>query len=617
MPWSKQNPSSPDIGGPERPASRARPSLLPIVAGGIISPLVLVCLSFFQKTIIGADPWVPRGYIIPATFGFCAGLFIGLLFYRTRRLHQERLLAHEKAARELRISEERFRLLAENARDTIFFYDLAKGRYEYLSPSVQELTGFSAEELYATPELFASLVHEDDRPLMDTMRSGISVGELPPVLEYRLLHRRGHTVWVNQRHNLRRDENGQPMALEGLCTDVSAFRQAQLERLNLEQQLQQTQKMEAIGRLAGGIAHDFNNLLTVINGYVDLLLNTHPWNDQPCFELQEIKRAGRKAADLTSQLLTFSRKQVAKPRVIEPERAVKDSIRMISRMVGERIKLKTEVKDELGQVYLDPTQLDQILVNLVLNARDAIPEQGDIIVSLEVGDLTGQFCQKCLDPLQGRHLILTVSDNGQGIEPEILDNIFDPFFTTKEVGQGTGLGLSTVFGIVHQLEGHIQVSSTPGQGTLLRVLLPLVELPPEGTVGQEIPDHRPTPRGEVVLVVEDEALVRSLAASLLQQNGFTVHVAENGKEGLKVWTDLEGQVDLVLTDVVMPEMDGITMARKLQDRTPGLPVLYMSGYMDENLLEHDFDREGMTLLNKPFEAHELVEVVNRLLCPEP
>ncbi len=585
-----------------------------MVIGALVAPLLLTAFSFFQKTLIGANPWVLKGYLVPLFFGLVTGVFIGILYRRMQRLHRDKLRAHEEASRELMASEERFRLLAENARDVIFFYNLIERQYEYLSPSVFQLTGHQPEEFYVNPALFPGLVHEDDREILSSTADRIADGTLPPVLEFRLRHRDGHTVWVNQRHNLRTDREGRPLALEGLCTDVSSFRKAQLERLNLEQQLQQSQKMEAIGRLAGGIAHDFNNLLTVINGYVELLLISPPWDKEPCFELQEIKQAGRKAADLTSQLLTFSRKQVAKPRVLDLESAVQDSLRMIARMVGENIQVKTDIGPGVGQVYTDPTQLDQILVNLILNARDALEGNGTIYVSLEKLDLTGQFCQKCRDPLNGQYLVLAVSDDGHGIDPDIMSSIFDPFFTTKDVGQGTGLGLSTVFGIVHQLEGHIQVSSKPGEGALFRILLPQAEdMVNHDQQSENLPGRQPTPHGESILVVEDEALVRSLAATILQQSGYQIHLAENGRQALKRWRELDGKIDLVLTDVVMPEMGGISLAMELRKNNPDLPVLFMSGYMDEHLVAHDFDKNAMELLNKPFGAEELNNRVSQAL----
>jgi len=585
--------------------------LIPISV--ILSALTLCLLSIPQKIILGADPFSLRGFIVPGIFGSMAGMIIGALFVRNRKEYSRRIRIQQEATQELIASEKRFRLLAENARDVIFLWSLKDHRYEYISPSVYNLTGHLPEEFYVDPNLFISIVHREDRARIESISQDVRKGELPPSLEYRLHNRDGQTVWINQRHTISLDREGQPHSLEGICTDVSAFHKATLEKNRLEQQLYQAQKMEAIGRLAGGIAHDFNNLLTVINGYVDLLLHSGSLGEEQITELNEIRKAGRKAADLTNHLLAFSRNQVANPQPLLPGDAVLESLKMIKRVIDEAIEIRTEIAENLPSVFIDPTQLDQILLNLVLNARDALDKSGTIVIQVKKGDLSGEFCNKCRVPLKGEFLILAVSDNGCGIPAENLDRIFEPFFTTKEVGQGTGLGLSTVFGVVHQIHGHVQVTSQVGHGSTFTVLIPLL-------AGDSIPSRPDLDsttelkgEGETILIVEDEDLVRSLAATLLKQHGYNILLAGNGQQALRIISEPGQKVDLVLTDIVMPEMDGIELANRLQSLAPATRILFMSGYLDETLDTHAFDQETMSLLKKPFGAEELVRRVKQML----
>jgi two-component system cell cycle sensor histidine kinase/response regulator CckA len=597
--------------GPESKVEVSRASILVYALIGVVA---LCLLSIPQKVMLGADPFSLKGFLVPALFGGLSGLAVGNLLVRIKGEYLNRIRIQQEGNQDLMESEERFRLLAENARDVIFIWSLTDHRYEYLSPSVYDLTGHLPEEFYVDPGLFESLVHTEDRSRIHAIGESIRRSELPPVLEYQVQHRDGSSIWINQRHTVATDDEGHPLTLNGICTDVTEFRHERLEKLNLEQQLQQAQKMEAIGRLAGGIAHDFNNLLTVINGYVDLLLDTVPVGQPAPPELLEIKRAGTKAADLTNQLLAFSRNQVANPQLLKPGEAVLESLTMVQRMMGEDVIVQAEIADDLPDIFVDPTHLDQILVNLLVNARDAVDKVGSIQVKVAVVDLTREYCCKCQYPLSGEYLSISVQDNGRGIEPAILERVFDPFFTTKEVGQGTGLGLSTVFGIVHQMEGHVQVSSQPGHGTTFRVLIPMWSGP---VAAAKVPAMEQPPvspgGGETILVVEDEALLRSLAATVLGHHGYTIHLAENGKVALGLLEDLEQKVDLVLTDIVMPVMDGMELAHNLSQLAPQLPVLFMSGYAEEVLDYHSFDPDTMPLLRKPFGAEELLRRIRQAL----
>jgi signal transduction histidine kinase/ActR/RegA family two-component response regulator len=386
-----------------------------------------------------------------------------------------------------------------------------------------------------------------------------------------------------------------------------AERTAELEHAHEE--LRQSQKMEAIGQLAGGIAHDFNNLLTVINGFGELLSQQIPASSPHHLFAGEIQKAGARAASLTQQLLAFSRRQVLDPRVLDLNAVISEMEKMLHRLIGEDIKLVAELDPYLGHVRADPGQIQQVILNLAVNARDAMPQGGTLRIT------TGA----CAEPSEATPqpwLVLAVSDTGIGMDVETQARIFDPFFTTKPTGVGTGLGLSTVYGVVQQSGGHIEVESTLGAGTTFRIFLPQVpdELSAENT--ELLPSQVPGGQ-ETILLVEDEAQVRSLISQLLEQRGYFVLVACGGEEAMLIERMFAGQIDLLLTDVVMPGLSGAEVAERLTARRPDLRVMYMSGYTDEAVLHHGVVREGTTLLQKPFTDASLAHTVRRLLDAPP
>jgi len=373
------------------------------------------------------------------------------------------------------------------------------------------------------------------------------------------------------------------------------------DRRRLEEQLLQSQKMEAIGRLAGGVAHDFNNLLTAIIGYADLLARRVQGTPRLEHNVAEILEAAERAAGLTRQLLAFSRKQVLQPRVLSLNATVSEMENMLRRLIGEDIQLLTRLDAGLGQVRADPTQIEQVILNLAVNARDAMPRGGTLTVETGNADLE-----------EGRFVMLAVSDTGVGMDAETRSRVFEPFFTTKEPGKGTGLGLAMVYGIVAQSGGTIRVSSEPGQGTTFRVRLPRVdeEVAVEGPRGAETPADGGT---ETVLVAEDEDGVRGLICEILQGLGY--HVLEAPRPEAAIHTLAEGgpRVHLLLTDVVMPGMDGRQLAERLTALQPGLRVLYMSGYTGEAIAEHGVLDQGTQLLQKPFTPDALARKVREVL----
>jgi nitrogen-specific signal transduction histidine kinase len=382
-----------------------------------------------------------------------------------------------------------------------------------------------------------------------------------------------------------------------------------------EEQLRHAQKMEAIGRLAGGIAHDFNNVLSVVLSYCDLMLGDTRPQSRFHGDLLEVRRAGERGAKLTKQLLAFSRQQVLQPRVLDLSDVVEGMRGMLRRLVGEDIELELRCAPGLCPVRVDPTQIEQVLMNLVVNARDAMPRGGKLTIETENVELDAEFASTHLGVTPGPHVMLAVTDTGEGIDKETQARIFEPFFTTKEKGKGTGLGLSTAFGIVKQSNGTIWVYSEPGKGATFKVYLPSTrEIPalvPPSTASFEL-------RGtETVLLVEDEDQVRALAANILRRYGYRVIEARMGREAIARAMDEPGPVDLLLTDVVMPEIGGPLLAEKLVALRPSLRVLFMSGYTDDAVVRHGMLDAGAAFLQKPFVPEVLARRVRAVLDGAP
>jgi two-component system cell cycle sensor histidine kinase/response regulator CckA len=383
------------------------------------------------------------------------------------------------------------------------------------------------------------------------------------------------------------------------------------ERKKLEEQLRQSQKMEAVGQLAGGIAHDFNNLLTVINGYAELLQNRIDEGSPLRRNVDEIHHAGERAASLTRQLLAFSRRQVLQPKVLDMNGVISNLGKMIHRLIGENIELRTLLRPDLGSVLADPGQVEQVLLNLAVNARDAMPAGGTLVLETANVVLDESFAREHPGLLPGPHVLLSVSDTGTGIPREIREHIFEPFFSTKERGKGTGLGLSTVYGIVKQSNGHISVYSEIGKGTIFKVYLPRVE----GKI-QGVPSASPAGSlqgDETVLLVEDESSVRGVIEKVLSGNGYRVLLACDGSEAIRVSGEHEGRIDLLVTDVVMPGMGGREVASRLETARPGLKVLLMSGYSENVISHHGVLEAGLAFLQKPFTTDALLRKVREVL----
>ena len=390
--------------------------------------------------------------------------------------------------------------------------------------------------------------------------------------------------------------------------------QAEEERTALQEQLRQSQKMEAIGQLAGGVAHDFNNLLTVIQGYCDLILKDLDEKSRFFEDMTEIHKASERAALLTRQLLAFSRKQVLQPKVLDLNKVVLNMEKMLRRMIGEDIELATVLEKSLGRVKADPGQIEQVILNLAINARDAMSNGGKLMLETSNTQLDEHYAQSHVSVIPGRYIRLSVSDTGMGMSPEIRERIFEPFFTTKEKGKGTGLGLSTVYGIVKQSGGNIWVYSEPGQGTTFKIYLPTIE---EGTTNPFVSTlvlPQSLQGSETILLVEDENAVRRLASTILQNNGYKVLEAANGEEALHMVHGIPPQsIHLMLTDVVMPRMSGRQLADRVESWQPTMKVLYMSGYTDNAIVHHGVLDPGTAYIQKPFTPDTLVSKIREVL----
>jgi PAS domain S-box-containing protein len=455
-------------------------------------------------------------------------------------------------------------------------------------------------------ERFVALVHPADRPAVRAaFKRLVAGGEAPPI-ECRVIRPDGSTRTIHARGRLQRDAAGGTQRVLGSAQDVT-------DRVELEEQLRQSQRLEAVGQLAGGIAHDFNNLLTVITSYAALLLEDLGPSHEKRNDIQEIARAAERAATLTQQLLAFGRRQLLQPRVLDVNHTVTELERMLRRLLTADIELVTVLDPGLRPVRADPGQLEQVLMNLVVNARDAMPSGGTLTVETANVAIDGSYAGRHASAVRpGPYVRLAVSDTGHGMDDATQAHIFEPFFTTKESGKGTGLGLSTVYGIVTQSGGYVWCYSEPGRGTTFKIYLPHADAPAERP-GDDIGTVAVRRGRERVLIVEDDDAVRSVAQRILTSHGYAVLAAAGGAAALRLHDETTPPVDLVLTDVVMPEMSGAELARQLRARHPAIRVLFMSGYTGEAAIRQRVLEPGAAFIEKPFAPEALAAKVREIL----
>lgn len=499
------------------------------------------------------------------------------------------------AVRALKHSEAQWRALFDNTLDTVLIAN-DSGIYVDANPAASNLFGVPIAEIVGhTINDFIDVAHHKEAARM--WETFIAVGELKGVVP--ILRPDGKRLEVD----FAAKSNYTPGRHLSVLRDLT-------DQKKLEEQFRQAQKMEAVGHLAGGVAHDFNNLLTAIIGYCDLSLRRLKPNDIVRRNIEEVKKAGERAAGLTRQLLAFSRKQILQPKVLDINEVVADTLKMLSRLIGENVQLSSTFDPALGLVKADPGQIEQVLINLVVNARDAMPHGGEITIETSNATFDSERNQNHATAQPGSHIRLTVSDTGCGMDGETQAHIFEPFFTTKATGKGTGLGLSTVYGIIQQSGGHITVESAKGHGTTFSVYLPRVNAVLEVNESLAIEASHST---ETLLIVEDEALVRDMTRLILEQVGFTVLVVPDGDEALKLIEENQQPIHLMLTDVVMPGMSGRQLADKVKMLRPSIRILFMSGYTDDAIVHHGVLEEGTPFLEKPFTPVGLIRKVREVL----
>jgi two-component system, cell cycle sensor histidine kinase and response regulator CckA len=526
---------------------------------------------------------------------------------RRRKQAEQSLLQREHALRE---NEERTNFALAAARMGVWEIEFARNTMTW-SDTMAPVFGLTPDQAPKTSAEFFQLIHPDDRPAAEASIARAIAGERDYVMEFRAIWPDGSAHWVHGRAQASYDADGKPLRLLGIGMDID-------ERKSLQDQLHQAQKLEAVGQLAGGVAHDFNNVLTVILGFSELLMERLCPDDPGCNDLLEIKKAGARAAGLTRQLLAFSRKQILQPKVLDVNALIGGMEPMLRQLIVAHVDLTVSLAAQAALIKMDPTQLEQILVNLAVNAADAMPRGGKLTIETTNVTLDEHYQQRHLPVTPGAYVMLAVSDTGTGMDEATSRRIFEPFFTTKDVGKGTGLGLATVYGIVKQSGGDIWVSSQPGRGTTFRIYLPHVAAGAPSSMERSSEAGDASRGTETVLLVEDDEAVSLLARVTLERFGYRVLQAGSPKEAVRVASEFTQPIHLLLSDVIMPESEGPPLLERLITSRPALRVLYMSGYAGE-AVRHVLIVEGTPFLQKPFTPRALAQKVREVLDhgPEP
>ncbi|MBI5557342.1 MAG: response regulator [Deltaproteobacteria bacterium] len=511
------------------------------------------------------------------------------------------LLIRNRAEKELRRNEERFRDLIESASDIIQILQ-PDGRFLFVNRSWEETLGYSPEEL-ANLSIFSLIDPDCGEYCKATFRKVLCEGRVDTI-KTTFVAKNGRKIILEGSANCK-FEAGTPQSIRCIFRNVT-------EQKKLEAQFLQSQKMEAIGRLAGGVAHDFNNLLTTIIGYSDIVLRQLPDMHPLWDKIEAINSAGKKSAALTRQLLAFSRKQVLEMKSVNLNKVIRDLSKMMQRLLGEDVELKSSLEEEISAIMADPVQLEQILMNLAVNSRDAMPNGGELLIETAGIHVDDDYVKLHKGMKPGEYALLSVTDTGEGMTREVQEQIFEPFFTTKEEGKGTGLGLATIYGIVKQHNGYIYVNSGPGRGTSFKIFFPVTErfraYPPVRLQQDDMP-----PGNATILVVDDSASVRQVISDTLQPLGYKIFEAANGKQALELCSRLEEPVNLLLTDVIMPKMNGPELAQRLQQSRPETKIIFMSGYAKDVLMNQGVLKNGFILLDKPLSPASLANMLRLVL----
>jgi len=505
---------------------------------------------------------------------------------------------HEQALRE---SEERYRKVLENANDIVYTHDL-DGNLTSINKAGERVTGYTNDEVL-NMNIFDLIAPEQAEKARQMIKQKLT-DMVPTSYDLELIGKDGRRISLEISSQIIH-KGGQPSGVLGIARDIT-------DRKHLEAQLRQSQKMEAVGRLAGGVAHDFNNLLTAIIGYSELLMSNPSTDEMTRTCVEEIRKAGERAASLTGQLLAFSRKQVLQPKVLDLNVIIANLDKMLRRLIGEDIDLDLIVQPDLWLLRADPGQIEQVIMNLAVNARDAMSSVGRLTIETSNVEFDSESIRSYAEIAEGRYVVLQVRDTGHGMSEELQSQIFEPFFTTKEQGKGTGLGLSTVYGIVKQSGGYIYVDSELEKGTTFTVYLPRVDEVAGVREGGSSTDDLPVGT-ETVLLVEDEPLVRQFVSRTLRSSGYLVIEASNGNEALVIGDDYEGPIHLLVTDMVMPKMSGRELATRFTEWRPSMKTLFISGYTDNEISSQDVEDSGVAFLQKPFTPRQLAAKVREVL----
>jgi len=535
----------------------------------------------------------------------------------------------DRSKAELRAAEARYRTLVERLPAITYVAELgAGGPWHYVSPQIETMLGFTPDEWLSDSMNWMNHIHPDDREIALAAEKLFQETHELFQAEYRMCARDGRLLWFRDEGVLLQQADGQAPLMQGVLYDIT-------ERKRLEDQLRHSQKMEAVGQLAGGVAHDFNNLLMLIQAHNEHLRERLAPDDSGRKDALEIENAVTRAASLTGQLLAFSRKQVLRPKVLDLNAVLADVAKMLHRLIGENIEVQVVSAPSLGRVRADPGQMEQVILNLAVNSRDAMPHGGKLTIETRDIELNEDDSRNHGDALPGNYVMLEVSDTGDGMDTETQARMFEPFFTTKAPGKGTGLGLATVYGVVKQSDGWIWVDSKPGRGTTFQIYLPRAEeslveecrlegipVPQSAAAARargQLPSATPpspasAPKGtETVLVVEDQDGIRDIVRESLRRNGYNVLIAVDGNEALQMASAYPDPIHLLVTDLVMPNIGGRELAQRLTPLRPGMKVLFMSGYSEHSTLNIEATNDSATILQKPFSLDALARLVRRVL----
>jgi len=517
-------------------------------------------------------------------------------------------IEHDRAKLQLRAAEDRYRTLVERLPAITYIAELgAGGRWHYVSPQINSILGFTPEEWLTEPMNWMNHIHTDDREIaLAAERRFQETHELFQA-EYRMFARDGRMLWFRDEGVMLRETDDRGLLMQGVMYDITGHKR-------LEDQLRHSQKMEAVGQLAGGVAHDFNNLLMLIQAHNERLRERLAGGDPAHEDALEIERAVIRAASLTQQLLAFSRKQVLDAKVLNLNTVVTDVVRMLDRLIPNHIEVRTVQAAALGRIKADPGQIEQMILNLAVNSRDAMPHGGRLTLETRNVEVDEAYARAYEGVPMGQYVMLAVSDTGVGMDSQTQARIFEPFFTTKEPGKGTGLGLATVYGVVKQMGGAIWVRSEPGQGTSFDIYLPQVEAAVERPAPETRTALEAAPSGtETVLLVEDQDGIRVLVREFLQRKGYEVLQANDGDHALRIADEHKNPIHLLVTDIVMPNVGGRELARRLTQARPNMKVLFMSGYPDHASVSGEIGGEHAAVLQKPFMLDTLARKVRGLL----